>query len=64
MSDSKAIFNPESHFLLVDDVWTTGASMRAAGAVLRAELLCLGVAEDKIKISAICLAKNGGDKFS
>ena len=63
-SDSKAILDPESHFLLVDDVWTTGASMRAAREVLVAELRRLGVAEEKIKISAICLAKNGGGKFS
>lgn len=51
----------ESHYLLVDDVWTTGATMKAARDVLEAELRRLG-AED-IKISAIVLAKNSGYDF-
>ena len=60
--DSKAVFDKDSHFILVDDVWTTGATMRAAGAVLGAELRRLGVKD--IKISAILLAKNSGQNFS
>ena len=61
--NSKARFDPESHFLLVDDVWTTGASMRAARDVLEAELLRLGLKKSAIKISAICLVKNDGYEF-
>ena len=59
--DFKAVFNKESHFILVDDVWTTGATMRAARGVLAAELKRRGVKD--IKISAIFLAKNDGYKF-
>ena len=59
--DSKVSFDKESHFILVDDVWTTGATMRAAGAVLEAELKRLGV--KNIKISAIVLSKNSGCDF-
>ena len=61
--DSKVDFNPESHFILLDDVWTTGASMRAARDVLEAKLLEMGVSKEKIKISAILLSKNSGFKF-
>jgi predicted amidophosphoribosyltransferase len=49
-------------FLLLDDVWTTGASMRAARDVLYQELVRRGL-ELEIKISAICLAKSGGYEF-
>lgn len=62
--NSKASLGLESHFLLVDDVWTTGASMRAAKAVLEAELMRLGVKKKDIKISAIVLSKNSGYEFS
>lgn len=61
--DSKVLFDKKSHFVLVDDVWTTGATMRAAGGVLEAELLKLGVKKKDIKISAIVLAKNSGYEF-
>ncbi len=59
--DSRAIFDEESHFILVDDVWTTGATMRAARGVLVAELKRRKV--KNIKISAIFLAKNSGQDF-
>ncbi len=61
--NSKASFDPKSHFLLVDDVWTTGASMRAARDVLEAELVRRGLKKSEIKISAICLVKNDGYEF-
>lgn len=61
--NSKVDFNPESHFILLDDVWTTGASMRAAKGVLEAKLIEMGVSREKIKISAVLLSKNSGDKF-
>ena len=51
------------HFLLVDDVWTTGASMRSAEQVLRAGLIKMGVNPRKIKISAMVLMKNSGYEF-
>ena len=60
--DSKAVFDKKSHFILVDDVWTTGATMRAARGVLARGLRRLGA--KKIKISAILLVKNSGRKFS
>jgi len=62
--NSKAILDPKSHYLLVDDVWTTGASMRAARDVLERRLLQMGAKKARIKISAICLAKNGGYNFN
>ena len=61
--NSKANLSLKSHYILVDDVWTTGATMRAAGAVLEAELLRLGAKKEDIKISAIVLAKNSGYEF-
>ncbi len=62
--NSKVYLDGKWHFLLVDDVWTTGASMRAARDILADELLRLGVNKKDIKISAICLAKNGGYDFT
>lgn len=56
--NSKVTLDPKSHYLLVDDVWTTGASMRAARGILATELGRLGA--KKIKISAIVLSKNSG----
>lgn len=53
----------EWHFLLLDDVWTTGASMRAAFRILRDGLIKIGVNPKKIKISAIVLLKNDGYEF-
>ena len=63
MVDSRVDFREESHFLLLDDVWTTGASLRAARKVLEEELLRRGIPRNKIKISAIILAKNSGQEF-
>ena len=62
--NSKVTLDLESHYLLLDDVWTTGASMRAARDVLEAELIRRGVSKNEIKISAIVLAKNSGYEFS
>ena len=62
MVNPKARLDSKSHYLLVDDVWTTGATMRAAREVLKAELKRLGM--DDIKISAIVLAKNSGYDFN
>ena len=59
--NSKAVLDKKCHYILVDDVWTTGATMRAARGVLAAELRRLGVSD--IKISAIVLAKNSGSGF-
>ncbi len=64
MINSKVILDKKSHYILVDDVWTTGASMRAARGVLAAELTRLGVKKRDIKISAICLTKSGGYDFN
>jgi predicted amidophosphoribosyltransferase len=61
MINPRVNLSPESHYLLVDDVWTTGATMRAARDVLAAELKQLGAID--IKISAIVLAKNSGYNF-
>ena len=60
----KVTLDLESHYLLLDDVWTTGASMRAARDILEAELIRCGASKDEIKISAIVLAKNSGYEFS
>ena len=54
----------KTHFLLVDDVWTTGASMRAAGKVLKGELIRRGIKLKDIKISAIVILKNNGYEFN
>lgn len=59
----KVTLDLESHYLLLDDVWTTGASMRAARDVLEAELIRRGASKNGIKISAIVLAKNSGYNF-
>ena len=32
---SYATINPNSYYILLDDVWTTGASMQAAASVLK-----------------------------
>ena len=53
---SKAVLDLESHYILVDDVWTTGASMRAARGVLEAGLRDLGA--KKPKISALVATMN------
>lgn len=62
--NSKVKLEKKRHYILVDDVWTTGASMRAARGVLEAELIRLGVKKREIKISAICLVKNDGYDFN
>ena len=62
--NSKVNLEKERRYILVDDVWTTGASMRAASCVLEAELMRLGVKKREIKISAICLVKNDGYDFN
>mgnify|MGYP003552232948 FL=1 len=33
----KSGFDPEKHYILLDDVWTTGSSMLAAAQKLRSE---------------------------
>ena len=59
--NSKAVLSNKCHYVLVDDVWTTGATMRAARGVLADEIARLGLFG--IKISAIVLAKNSGLEF-
>ena len=60
----KVNLEKKRHYILVDDVWTTGASMRAARGILEAELMRLGAKKREIKISAICLVKNDGYDFN
>lgn len=58
------VLEKDRYYLLVDDVWTTGASMRAAKHVLEDALLKQGVKKTDIKISAIAVVKNSGYDFN